>query len=112
VFPVDNPWNRDIISGFSPQVQVILRAMKKYGMFLADNGSAFHVSGAPDSRWDDNDLRNLSKLHGSDFEVVQLGAVAGPWCWFYCRVEISCSACSARGSCVRDSDAMARRRSV
>lgn len=66
------------ISTFPPQVQVILKAMKKYGMFLADNGSAFYVSGAPDSRWDDNGLRNLSKLHGSDFEVVQLGAIAGP----------------------------------
>jgi hypothetical protein len=66
------------ISGFSPQIQVILTAMKKYGLFLADNGSAFYVSGAPDSRWSDNDLHNLSTLHGSDFEVVQMGTVSGP----------------------------------
>lgn len=66
------------ISGYSPQLQVILKAMKKYGMFLADNGSAFYISGAPDPRWNDDDLRNLSKLHGSDFEVVQMGTVSGP----------------------------------
>ncbi|MDQ2889560.1 MAG: hypothetical protein M3R65_03255 [Gemmatimonadota bacterium] len=66
------------ISGFSPKVQVILTAMKKYGVFLADNGSAFFVSGAPDPRWDDNDLHNLTKLHGSDFEIVQMGTVSGP----------------------------------
>ncbi len=66
------------ISGFSPQVQVILTAMKKYGLFLADNGSPFYISGAPDSRWNDDDLHNLSKLHGSDFEVVQMGPVSGP----------------------------------
>lgn len=66
------------ISGFSPQIQVILTAMKKYGLFLADNGSAFYVSGAPDSRWSDDDLHNLSQLHGSDFEVVQMGVVSGP----------------------------------
>jgi hypothetical protein len=66
------------ISTFSPRMQVILNAMKRYGMFLADNGSAFYVSGAPDSRWDDSDLHNLSKLHGSDFEVVQMGTVSGP----------------------------------
>jgi hypothetical protein len=64
------------ISTYSPQMQVILIAMKKYGMFLADNGSAFYISGAPDSRWDDDDLHNLSKLHGSDFEVVKMGAVS------------------------------------
>lgn len=66
------------ISTFSPKVQVILTAMKKYGIFLADNGSAFFVSGAPDPRWDDSDLHNLTKLHGSDFEIVQMGTVSGP----------------------------------
>lgn len=66
------------ISKFSPQLRVILGAMKKYGLFLADNGSPFYISGAPDSRWDDNDLHNLSQLHGSDFEVVQMGPVSGP----------------------------------
>lgn len=66
------------VSSFPPDVQVILRAMQTYGLFLADNGSAFYVSGAPDARWSDDDLHTLSRLHGSDFEVVQMGAVTGP----------------------------------
>ncbi|MDQ6922737.1 MAG: hypothetical protein M3Z74_01090 [Pseudomonadota bacterium] len=58
------------ISGFGPNVKVILRALKKYGMFLADNGSSWYLSGAPDPRWDDNELHQLGLLHGSDFEAV------------------------------------------
>jgi hypothetical protein len=58
------------ITGFGPHVQVILRALKKYGMFLADNGSAWYLSGAPDPRWDDNELHQLSQLHGSELEAV------------------------------------------
>jgi hypothetical protein len=60
------------ISGFSAANQVILQALKKYGMMIADNGSAWYLSGAPDSRWSDDDLHNLSKLGGSDFEVVDV----------------------------------------
>jgi len=63
------------ISTFPPHVQVILRALQTYGMFVADNGSAFFVSGAPDPRWDDTELHNMTQLHGSDFEVVQMGTV-------------------------------------
>jgi hypothetical protein len=63
------------ISGFSPNIQVILRALKKYGMIVADNGSNWYVSGAPDPRWDDSDLATLSRVKGSDFEVVQMGAI-------------------------------------
>jgi len=58
------------ISGFSAANQVILTALKKYGMMLADNGSPWFVSGAPDRRWDDDDLHALQTLHGSDFEVI------------------------------------------
>jgi hypothetical protein len=58
------------VSRFSPTNQVILQALKTYGMFLADNGSNLFVSGAPDSRWDDADLANLRQITGSDFEVV------------------------------------------
>jgi hypothetical protein len=58
------------ISAFSPQVQVILRAMKKYGIILADNGSAWYVSGAPDERWNNTILRELRQLTGSNFEAV------------------------------------------
>lgn len=63
------------ISGFSPAMQVILRALKKYGMILADNGSNWYLSGAPDPRWSDDELSTLKALKGSDFEVVKMGTV-------------------------------------
>jgi hypothetical protein len=63
------------VSGFSPAMQVILRAMKKYGLILADNGSNWYISGAPDSRWNDSELASLSRVKGSDFEVVQMGLI-------------------------------------
>jgi hypothetical protein len=67
------------ISGFSPTNQVILRALKKYGMFVADNGADMYLSGAPDPRWSDDDLHNLTRVHGSDFEVVEMsGFVTRP----------------------------------
>jgi hypothetical protein len=62
------------VSGFSAANQIILTAMKKYGMIVADNGSAWYVSGALDSRWSDDDLHNLTKLKGSDFEAVDVSA--------------------------------------
>jgi hypothetical protein len=65
------------ISRFSPAMQVILRALKKYGMILADNGSDWYLSGAPDSRWNEDDLHTLGSLKGSDFEVVRMGIVEG-----------------------------------
>lgn len=58
------------ISGFSKSNQVILTAMKKYGMLLADNGGAMFISGAPDKRWDDSDLHELTKVTADNFEVV------------------------------------------
>ncbi len=58
------------ISTFSPDVQVILTALKTYGMILADNGSAWFISGVPDSRWSNDDLHQLSTLVGTDFEAV------------------------------------------
>ena len=63
------------ISSFSTNVQVILTAMKKYGLIMADNGSAMYISGAPDSRWDNNDLHNLSQVPASAFEVVEMNPV-------------------------------------
>lgn len=62
----------DII-GYPANVQVILRAMKKYGMIVADNGSNWYISGAPDSRWDDEELAELRNVKGRDFEVVYTG---------------------------------------
>ncbi len=59
------------IGSYSAANQIILKAMKKYGLILADIGSNLYISGAPDSRWKNDDLRKLGQLHGSDFEVVQ-----------------------------------------
>jgi hypothetical protein len=56
---------------FSANVRVILRAMQKYGMILADNGSNWYVSGSHDPAWNDDELSILSRVKGSDFEVVQ-----------------------------------------
>jgi hypothetical protein len=63
------------ISGFSPHAQIILRALQKYGMILADNGSAWYISGAPDERWDNDVLHELHQVHGSDFEAVDVSAL-------------------------------------
>jgi hypothetical protein len=63
------------ISSFSATNQTILKALKQYGMIMADNGSSMYLSGAPDDRWDNNDLHNLSTLAASDFEVLALGTV-------------------------------------
>ncbi len=63
------------ISGFSANVQVILTALKKYGMIMADNGSSMYLSGAPDDRWDNNDLHNLGQVPASAFEVVQMNPI-------------------------------------
>jgi hypothetical protein len=63
------------ISGFAPLVQVILRALKKYGVMLADNGSPWFISGVPDERWDNDVLRQLRRVHGSDFEAVDVSSL-------------------------------------
>ncbi len=54
----------------SPSNKVILRTLKKYGMFLADNGGSFFISGAPDPRWNDSDLNLLKRYRAGDFEAV------------------------------------------
>jgi hypothetical protein len=63
------------ISGFSAQNQVILRALKKHGMVLADNGSALFMSGVPDAGWNNSDLNLLKTVPGSAFEVVDVAAL-------------------------------------
>jgi len=67
------------ISGFTPEVQKIFRAMKTHGLIVADNGSDLFVSGTFDNRWD-NDVLNpaFSAIKASDFEIVQLGWQGGP----------------------------------
>jgi hypothetical protein len=63
------------ISGFSAKNRVILTALKKYGMMLADNGGDWFVSGVPSPLWDDDDLSALKQVHGSDFEVVDVSSL-------------------------------------
>ncbi len=58
------------LASFPQTAQVILKALKKYGMLLADNGADWFVSGAPDSRWKTEELALLKRIKGSDFEVV------------------------------------------
>jgi hypothetical protein len=58
------------LSGFTGQSRVILEALKRYGMMVADNGSSWYISGATDPRWDDDDLRQIKSVPGSAFEVV------------------------------------------
>ena len=60
------------VSGYSAANQVILNAMKKYGLILADNGSSMYISGAPDDRWSNDDLHNLGNVKASNFEVLTL----------------------------------------
>src|SRR4029079_10685428 len=63
------------ISGYPADVQVILRAMKKYGIILADNGSAWYISGKPDDRWNNTNLHTLGNLLGSNFEAVDASSL-------------------------------------
>ena len=63
---------------FPAQVRPIIVALKRYGMILADNGGSLFLSGAPNPGWRDDDIESLKKLHGRDFEVVQLGKVVTP----------------------------------
>ena len=66
------------ITGYSQTNQVILTALKKYGMMLADNGSGIFLSGAPDDRWSNDDLGNLKQITAADFEVVEMGTIYTP----------------------------------
>lgn len=58
------------VSSYPASVQVILNAMKIYGIILADNGAPWFISGTPDSRWNDDELHTLTQVTGSDFEAV------------------------------------------
>jgi hypothetical protein len=66
------------ISGYPADDQVLLIAMKKYGLILADNGSAIFISGAPDNRWNNTNLNLLKQITASNFEVVQTGTIFTP----------------------------------
>jgi hypothetical protein len=58
------------VMSFPPQARVVLRALKRYGMIVADNGSSWYISGVPDPRWDNDQLHTLHRVKGSDFRVV------------------------------------------
>src|SRR5205814_3771018 len=58
------------VSAYPPEDQVILQAMKTYGLIVADNGSPWYISGVPDERWDNDHLHQLGNLTGADFEAV------------------------------------------
>ena len=66
------------ISGFPPEVRVILTALKRYGMLLADNGSGWYISGAPDPRWDDSALGSLKSVPSTAFEVIRMDGLVTP----------------------------------
>ena len=63
------------ISSYPEEAQVILKGLKKFGMILADNGSDWFITGAPDPRWDDEAINTLKKVKGKDLEVVKMGTV-------------------------------------
>jgi hypothetical protein len=66
------------LSGYTGESLVVLQALKRYGAFLADNGSDFYISGATDTRWNDNDLSQIKNVPASAFEVVETGPVITP----------------------------------
>ncbi|HWD40272.1 MAG TPA: hypothetical protein VG944_15595 [Fimbriimonas sp.] len=65
------------ISKFPASAQVVLKALKKYGMILAEVGPDLTISGTPDPRWNDAEMSTLEKVKASDFEVIRLGAMQG-----------------------------------
>ncbi|MGH2858896.1 MAG: hypothetical protein ACRDMJ_15585 [Solirubrobacteraceae bacterium] len=66
------------ISGLPYQARVVAVALKRYGMILADNGSPWFISGAPNPRWNDSALHELDRLTGRDFEVVDTRSLPHP----------------------------------
>ncbi|MFL5916767.1 MAG: hypothetical protein ACJ752_14195 [Gaiellaceae bacterium] len=66
------------VASFPRQARVVLRALQRYGMILADNGSPWYVSGAPNRRWSNDELHSLGRLTGADFEVVDTSSLPQP----------------------------------
>jgi hypothetical protein len=65
-------------SGFPKQARIVLKALKRYGMIVADNGSSWFISGAPARGWNNDDLHTLGKVTGSDFEAVDTSSLPRP----------------------------------
>jgi hypothetical protein len=66
------------VGGFPRQARIILEALKRYGMLVADNGSDWFITGAPDPRWSNEQLRALKRVPGSAFEVAETGGRPRP----------------------------------
>ena len=66
------------VSRFPRQARIVLVALKRYGMIVADNGSSWYVTGAPDARWSNDQLHTLDRVKGSDFEVVDTRSLRNP----------------------------------
>jgi len=60
---------------YPPQARVVLEALKRYGMIVADNGSSWFLTGGADPRWNDDDLNQLKSVPGSAFEAVNTGPI-------------------------------------
>jgi uncharacterized protein (TIGR03437 family) len=65
-------------SSFPPQARIVLQALKTYGMMVADNGGNWYISGAPHPDWDDEDIDELKRVRGSDFEAVDTSSLLPP----------------------------------
>jgi hypothetical protein len=63
------------LAGYRGEALVVLRALKRYGLIVADNGSSWYITGAPDPRWNDADLEQIKRVPGAVFEVVRSGAI-------------------------------------
>jgi hypothetical protein len=63
------------LAGFSGESLIILEALKRYGLIVADNGSPWFMTGAPDPRWNDENLEQLKQVPGSEFEAVETGPI-------------------------------------
>jgi hypothetical protein len=66
------------VASFPRQARVVLRALQRYGMILADNGSPWYVSGAPNPHWSNDQLHTLGRLTGADFDVVDTSSLPEP----------------------------------
>ncbi len=63
------------LAGFRGESLIVLRALKRYGLIVADNGSPWYITGAPDPRWNDEDLEQIKRVPGSAFEAVRTGPI-------------------------------------
>jgi hypothetical protein len=63
------------LAGFHGESLVVLRALKRYGLIVADNGSSWYITGAPDPRWNDEDLEQIKQVPGAAFEAVRAGQI-------------------------------------